>query len=147
MSYLQSSANYSWTAVTTVNDPSVGTATDLDGGGQNDYFLNFAVPFNDIVTQLAAAGISGVDQNSVFSYVIATSTQGNSLNQDINGIGKGYDPNATWSSLGVFADPTSPVAAVPEVNSVMVIAIAGALLIGARWWKSSRLAAARRRVG
>lgn len=40
----------------TVNDPSVGTATDLDVGVQWITSL-ISIPFNDIVTQLAAAGI------------------------------------------------------------------------------------------
>jgi hypothetical protein len=116
VSYTPVAANYNWAPVSLTNDPSVGTATDLDGGGQNDYFLSFAVPFNDVVTQLANLGITGVNDTTTFSYVVATSTQGNSLNQDLNGVGKNYDPNATWSSLGVMADGTSPIAAVPEPN-------------------------------
>lgn len=143
VSYLEGAANYRWTAVNTTNDPSVGTATDLDGGGQVDYFLSFAIPFNDIVTQLAAAGINGVDQNSVFSYVVATSTQGNSLNQDLNGVGKNYDGSATWATLGALADPTSPVASVPEVNPSLAVAALAALIIGSRYYRSRRLASGR----
>ena len=116
ISYTPSAANYNWTAVSLTNDPSVGTATDLDGGGQNDYFLSFAVPFSDVVTQLATLGITGVNDTTLFSYVVATSTQGNSLNQDLNGVDKNYDPNATWASLGVMADGTAPISAVPEGN-------------------------------
>lgn len=116
VSYTPTATNYNWRAVSLTTDPSVGTATDLDGGGQTDYFLGFTVPFNDLVTQLASLGITGVDDTTILSYVVATSTQGNSLNQDLNGVGKNYDPNATWASLGALADPTTALAAVPEAN-------------------------------
>ena len=132
VSYTQTALNYSWSAVTTTNDPSVGSALDLDGGGQNDYFLSFGLPFGDIVTQLATKGII-VDQNSTFSYVISTATQANSLNQDLNGVGKTYDGAATWSALGALSDPMSAagVALVPEPNAAWlagVLMFAGAVL-------------------
>jgi hypothetical protein len=107
MSYAQVAANYHWAPVNTTIDPTVGTATDIDGGGQNDYFLTFSLPFSDVITQLSTRGIAGVDQNSTFSYVMATATQANSLNQDLNGVGKNYDGSATWSTLGALADPIS----------------------------------------
>jgi hypothetical protein len=127
VSYTPTAANYLWRAVNTTNDPSVGTATDLDGGGQNDYFLGFAIPFADVVAQLAAAGIT-IDQNSTLTYVIATATQANSLNQDLNGVGKNYDPSLTWSQLGVVSNPMTAggLAAVPEINPAL---LAGLLLV------------------
>ena len=79
VSYTLTALNYNWSAVNTTIDPTVGTATDLNGDGKNDYFLTFTVPFADVVAQLNAKGIT-VDQNSTFSYVIATATQANSLN-------------------------------------------------------------------
>ena len=117
VTYTQTSANYSWMPVTTINDPSVGTATDLDGGGQNDYFLSFSIAFSDVVAQLSAIGINSFNQNSPLTFVIATSTQGNSLNQDLNGVGASYSGSATWASLGVLTDTVSPTGvfiAVPE---------------------------------
>jgi hypothetical protein len=127
-------ANYSWAAVNTTIDPTVGTATDLDGGGQNDYFLSFSVPFNDIVTKLNAKGITGITPDSAFSYVIATATQANSLNQDLDGVGKTYDASAIWSVLGVVTDSAAPsgVAVVPEMDALFpVIAILSAVI--AHW--------------
>ena len=79
VSYTLTALNCNWSAVNTTIDPTVGTATDLNGDGKNDYFLTFTVPFADVVAQLNAKGIT-VDQNSTFSYVIATATQANSLN-------------------------------------------------------------------
>lgn len=125
VSYTQTSANYSWMAVDAVNDPSVGGALDIDGGGQNDYFLSFSIQFSDVVTQLAARGITGFDQNSQISFVLATSTQGNSLNQDLNGVGKTYDPAATWSSLGVLTAnvSSSGIYLIPEPRASMLLIV------------------------
>ncbi|MEY2526961.1 MAG: hypothetical protein QOE73_1732, partial [Verrucomicrobiota bacterium] len=118
LSYTQSAANYNWTAVNIAIDPTVGSATDLDGGGQNDYFLSFSIPFNDVVVQLAARGITGFNRNSTLSYVIATATQANSLNQDLNGVGKNYDGALSWSALGVVSNPISPAGLpVPEPHT------------------------------
>jgi hypothetical protein len=134
MSYTQTASNYHWAAVNTTIDPSVGTATDLDGGGQNDFFLSFSIPFHDIVTLLATRGITGIDENSTFNYVMATATQANSLNQDLNGPGKNYDGNATWSNLGALSDPLSAsgMSVVPEINPAMAVAAVVALAIAAR---------------
>lgn len=121
VTYAQSSSNYGWTPVTATIDPNA-TNFDIDAGGQTDYFLTFSIPFADIISQLAARGITGIDQNSNFSYVIATSTQGNSLNQDLNGVGKNYNTSSTWGTLGALSDPTQPIAAVPEVESIFGIA-------------------------
>jgi hypothetical protein len=127
VSYTQTALNYNWSAVSLTNDPTVGTATDLNGDGKNDYFLSFSVPFNDVVTQLSARGITGFDQNSPLSYVIATATQANSLNQDLNGVGGNYDANSSWSTLGVQSDGITPAGTpVPETN----VTIAGLLVVG-----------------
>jgi len=141
VSYTETASNYSWTPVNTTIDPSIGTATDLDGGGQNDYFLSFSVPFSDIVGQLAAAGITGFNQNSTLTYVIASATQANSLNQDLNGVDQNYDGSATWSTLGVLSEEMSAagIAAVPETNAVNWIALLAAALIGDRVVRSFRM--------
>jgi hypothetical protein len=123
VSYTITALNYNWTAVNSTIDPTVGGATDINGDGKNDYFLTFTVPFADVVAQLNAKGIT-VDQNSTFSYVIATATQANSLNQDLNGVGAGYDPNAPWVTLGVLTDPiTAGGVPVPEPSAALVAAI------------------------
>lgn len=121
--YLQTGTNYFFTPVTVGIDPSVGTATDLNADGKNDYFLTFSVPFNDVVAQLAARGITGFTENSPLSYVLATSTQGNSLNQDLNGVPKTYDANATWAALGATSNTISSagVYAVPEPGAATLL--------------------------
>jgi hypothetical protein len=118
--YTETATNYNWMAVNLTNDPTVGTATDLDGGGQNDPFLSFAIPLGDVITELAGRGITGINENSVFSYVMATATQANSLNQDLNGVGQTYDGNATWSTLGVVSNGITPAGVVvPEANPIL----------------------------
>lgn len=130
VSYTITALNYSWTAVNSTIDPTVGGGTDLNGDGKNDYFLTFSVPFADVIAQLNAQGITGINQNSTFSYVVATATQANSLNQDLNGVGGSYDGNATWATLGVLSDPlTGGGIPVPEPNAALVAAIVAAIAI------------------
>ena len=145
ISYTLTGTNYNWSQVTAAMDPTA-TNFDIDGGGptEPDYFLTFAIPFSDIVNQLAARGITGVNENTTFSYVIATSTQGNSLNQDLNGVGKNYNTASTWGTLGALADPTTPIAAVPEVNPTMLVVLLALLVIASRHsaqWKPAVLKA------
>jgi hypothetical protein len=123
VSYTPTASNYYWSAVTTTNDPSVGSETDLDGSG-TDFFLGFAIPFSDIVAQLAAAGIA-FDENSTLTYVIATATQANSLNQDLNGVAGSVNSSLTWSQLGVLSNPmtASGLAAVPEINPALWVGL------------------------
>jgi hypothetical protein len=122
VSYAPTASNYHFTAVTSTMDPTA-TNFDIDGGGQNDFFLTFSIPFSDIVAQLAARGITGITEESSFSYVIATSTQGNSLNQDLNGVTGGVNSSQTWAQLGGLSDPTIPIAAVPEINVTASVAL------------------------
>jgi hypothetical protein len=126
VSYTPTATNYNWTVVSPTIDPTVGSATDLDGGGKPDYFLTFSVSFADVVTQLSAKGINGIDENSALSYVISTATQANSLNQDLNGVGKTFDPAAIWSVLGVVSNQMTPagIAVVPETTTIFSLCVA-----------------------
>jgi hypothetical protein len=144
VTYAETAANYHWVPVTAINDPSIGGATDLDGGGQNDQFLSFSVPLNDVVNQLAANGITGFDENTPLAYVIATATQANSLNQDLNGVAGSVNSSSTWASLGVLSDGMTPagVTVVPEVNPAAAVALLSLVLLGARELKRRRAHAA-----
>jgi len=97
--YVQTTSNYDWSPVTITIDPSA-TIFDVDGDGHVDRFLSFAVPFQDLVNRLSAVGITGVDQNTPFQYVIGTSTNANTLNQDISGPNGGTSSSSTWAVLG-----------------------------------------------
>jgi len=96
--YVQTTSNYDWSPVVTI-DPSA-TIIDVDGDGKVDHFLSFAVPFQDLVNRLSAVGITGVNQNTPLQYVIGTSTNANTLNQDISGPNGGTSSTSTWAVLG-----------------------------------------------
>src|ERR1051326_3127492 len=63
-SYVITASNYSWLAVNTTIDPSVGTSTDLNGDGKNDFFLTFSVPFADVIAALSGRGINRNNQDT-----------------------------------------------------------------------------------
>ena len=144
VSYTPTTANYSWMPVTSVNDPTVNGAFDLDGAGDTDHFLSFSIPFSDIVAQFAGNGIAGFNESSTMSYVISTATQANSLNQDLNGVGASYNTSASWSTLGVQSNAMTPasVAVVPEASSMFAVAFVLGLVIAVQHCKSRRSRAA-----
>jgi len=129
--YTESAANYSWAAVTLAIDPSA-TSTDLDGGGDTDYFLTFTLPFADLVT-MAETLVPGFNENSVVSYVAATANQANNLNQDINGLTGGLNSGSTWEALGALSSTytASGIPAMPEPSTatLLFLGLAGLLVI------------------
>ena len=126
-------ANYDFSVVDAMIDPDA-ISYDVDGGGKTDMFLSFSFNFNDVVTLLNAQGIS-IDQNTGVNYVMATATQDNSLNMDLNGVDEtGIGSTNTYSQLGAMSDTFSATGdAVPE-PAVMALLLAGcgSLLIGRR---------------
>lgn len=124
-------ATYNWAPVDNANDPGVPN-TDIDSDGENDYFLSFSVPFAEIVA--AASGTNPTfDEDSPIRYVIGSSTQANSFNQDIGGINGGTSSTLTFSSLGAVsgqysANGASLGALVPEPTSLTLFATVGTLL-------------------
>lgn len=124
--YAETASNFLFTPVTYTNDP---TATTLNfNGDDNDYFINFRLSFQAIVDQMwTNAGIH-IDDTSALSYIIATSTNPNSLNEDLGGTQA--DPTkatATWAALGALTSPLQPTGTgeVPEPGTVVT---AGGLL-------------------
>jgi hypothetical protein len=113
---------YNWSAIDIILDPAA-TSFDLDGDTNTDHFVSWAVPFQDVINGLAAAGISGFDENSPVSYVAGTSTQPNALNQDLGGPPKGGTTSSdTWAVLGAMSD-TTRIAPTPEPNSFALFAL------------------------
>ena len=139
-SYAETAANYSWMAVTSLNDPTA-TTFDIDGGGDTDYFLTFVLPFADLVT-MAATLVPTFNEASVISYVAATATQANSLNQDLNGVTGGVNSTATWTSLGAMSLPFTasggPFTPVPEPSVLAMLSLGVAGLLGFRRRKQAR---------
>ncbi|MGC4017056.1 MAG: hypothetical protein QM755_21465 [Luteolibacter sp.] len=86
------------------------------------------VPFQDVVSFLNTQGYSITDQ-SALRYVLATSTQANSLNQDLGGVNGGVNSSTSWSDLGGFS-PTmnAPGTVVPESSSAW-LGVMGTMLL------------------
>jgi hypothetical protein len=120
-SYGETASNYDWSPVTVTIDPSA-TLFDLDADGNTDRFLSFAVPFQDLVNRLAAVGIAGVDQDTPIRYVIGTSTNGSSFNQDIGGPNDAIDSPSSWTTLGAMSLASAPAASlVPEPGTGLLL--------------------------
>jgi len=123
-------ANYDFSLVDASIDPSA-INFDIDGEGNTDVFLSFSFNFRTIVDLLVAKGIS-LDQNTGINYVMATSTQDNALNMDLNGVDGGIDSTLTYDELGATSDTFSPTGdSIPE-PAVMALLAAGcfSMLIG-----------------
>jgi len=104
--YTETASDYDFRAVNATIDPAA-TTFDLDGAGKTDQFLSFVVSFPDIVSQLAALGITGFTRDTPMRLLAATATQDNSLNEDLNGVAGGINSSTTWQALGGFSQPYS----------------------------------------
>jgi hypothetical protein len=127
-------ANFSYRQVNYLLDG--GTLADEDltqtTTGDPDFYLSFMIPFADLVTYLGSLSIPiNITDTSPLRFVVATSTQVNSLNQDIGGLPKNYNADTTWEGLGNFTPPYNPV---PEPSSSLLLigTLAGGCLIRRR---------------
>jgi hypothetical protein len=138
--YQHTASNYDWAAVGAANY--TGSNFDIDGGGQTDYFMSFGVPFQDIVTNLNTTGSGrpaaiSINQNTNLRFVIATSQQGNSINQDINGGSIAINSTSTYTSLGAMSDTSTMTSqiTVPETGTLGLLSLGGLIfscLVGYR---------------
>ncbi|QHI70305.1 PEP-CTERM sorting domain-containing protein [Tichowtungia aerotolerans] len=127
--------NYYFTLIGAEIDPNA-SSYDVDGGGSTDAFISFSFNFNDIVSVLSSNGIS-IDQSTPINYVMATATQNNSLNMDLNGVNGGTDSTLTFSELGATSDTFSPDG-VPEPAVVALLGTGGLVLMISRRMKQSK---------
>jgi hypothetical protein len=118
-SYDELTSNYDFSAVDGVNDPTA-SSYDIDADGNNDHFLSFVIPFQDIVNAIVAQGIAegntileNFDQDSEFQLVAGTSTQGNALNQDIAGPDGETTSTETWAAIGALSETLSGTGLLP----------------------------------
>ena len=124
---------YDFSSVTTTNDPAtndvdlntpttLGT-TPIADLTINDQFLSFKIPFNNstpatdsLKEALAAKGIA-ITKNTPLRIILATSTQSNSLNSDLNGYNGGVKSSITYINQGAFSPPMSFSNSFPVITS------------------------------
>jgi PEP-CTERM motif len=141
--YLHTTSNYNWAPVSAANY--TGTNFDVDAGGNTDYFMSFSLSFQDLVNAVATTGSGrpvglSITDATAFGFVVATSQQGNSINQDYNGGNVPVNSATTFVSLGAISDGTPAIsAAIPEPGSLALAALgmAGLLLAQKRRPKST----------
>jgi hypothetical protein len=135
--YTETALNYDWSAVSVVNcSECTALDLDLDVDGNNDYFLSFAVPFDDIVAVLAMDGITGVTPSTQISYVIGTSVTPNAYNQDLGGVnGDPPTPATLWSDMDALSVPAG-INPVPEPGTAMLLSFGLGILAASRRLRS-----------
>jgi len=119
-----SGTNYSYRAVNFLSDG--GTTNDITTttSGEIDYYISFTVEFSRVVTFLNTQGIS-INDSTPLRYVVATATQGQSLNQDLGQLPKNFDGVQTWEQLGGFSPTMSATGmVVPEPSTMFLGACA-----------------------
>lgn len=132
-----SAANYNYRAVNFTTDG--GTSNDIgtDNKADTDFYLSFLVPFADLVSFLGnkTPNPISINQNTSLRYVLGTSTQPNSFNQDLGGIDNSKKANVdldqTWAVLGGFTPTTTP-SGVPECSASLLAFIGSMLTFGFR---------------
>jgi len=119
------SSNFLWTAVTvgpSGNDPVSGGTNDIGGDGKTDYFATWKFPFSRLESAALAAGNHTITANSTFRFVVGTSEQSNSMNQDLNGISGNTTSSLTFSALGAVSPTVSPSGGiVPEPQTAAML--------------------------
>jgi hypothetical protein len=133
-SYALTPANYNYRPVNPLIDG--GTTNDVTTAtaGDPDYYVSFMVPFADVVAFLEGRSIR-ITEQSPLQYVSATSTQVNSLNQDLGGVNGGTNSALTWKDLGGFTEVIDATGQpVPEPTAGLL----GLGLLGAAAWRRKR---------
>jgi hypothetical protein len=129
-SYTISVSNYSYRPVDSATDGGTTNDVTTTTRGDPDYYVSFMVPFADVAAFLATRSITITDQTAL-RYVSATSTQANSLNQDLGGVNGGVNSTLTWTQLGGFSQIVNASAsAIPEpsASSLALTALAAGML-------------------
>lgn len=121
-SYVPGTLNYDYRMVNYLLDGGTTNDVTTTTAGDADYYVSFFMPLQDIATFLLTQGISITD-SSPLRYVLATSTQANSLNQDLGGIQGSVNSTLTWVQLGGFTPMiTSSGTLVPEPSCMLLLA-------------------------
>ena len=128
-----SGSNYLWTTVTVGpggNDPVPGGTADIGGDTTTDYFMTWVLPFSQLQAAALTKGFT-VTGSTPFKFVVGTSEQANSMNQDLNGTLGNTTSTLTFAALGVES-PTSSAGGgvVPEPGTLSCLILAFAVGVG-----------------
>jgi hypothetical protein len=139
-SYTPGVSNYNYREVNfgAVDSP----LTDIGAVGpgtkaEPDYYVSFLIPFADVAAFLTNAmptkfnATTPFTENTPIRYVLGTSTQVNSFNQDLGGIDGQVNSGLTWEVLGGFTPTTTP-SGVPECSASLLAFIGSVLTFGFR---------------
>lgn len=110
-----SASNFNYRVVNHITDG--GTTSDLTQSlGDPDYYVSLTVALSDLVSYFGSlSNPISYNEDTPVRYVVVTSTQKNSLNQDLGGIQGGNNSTQTWTQLGGFTPTiTATGAVVPE---------------------------------
>lgn len=127
----------------TTNNAGAVAGTDGNTDADPDWYVSFQLPFASLIAFLADPGemnginnqpITGVDDTTPLAFLVATSTQANSLNQDVGGIDgddPNYDPSLSWEQQpgSPLSDPFTSSGLVPEPSSILMLALGGLVLM------------------
>jgi hypothetical protein len=120
------------TATTSTYNYMQATDTTTTFGANADAWVTFAISFTNLQNAIAtyapsyAATVGTITYQTQFSYIAFTTTQGNSINQDLLGVPKNYTTTTTYANLGVLTPPTTAWGSVPEPATYAQL---GALLL------------------
>ncbi|HSP43361.1 MAG TPA: PEP-CTERM sorting domain-containing protein [Luteolibacter sp.] len=132
-SYDTTSSNFNYRPVDSQSDGGDNDDLTPSSTGDPDYYLSFLIPFADLVDYMAGISID-IDDESPLRFAVATSTQINTLNQDLGGVDGGINSNLTWSELGGFTPWISATGqVVPEPSTTLIsLGMLGGLLLRRR---------------
>jgi hypothetical protein len=139
------------TAINLVTNSTYDVHQTTDGSmlnGTADMFLSFAVSFANLQAAIRAytpQTTFTMTYDTRMSYIGFTSTQANSLNQDLFGTTGNTSSTLTWAQLGAITGPANAWGVVPEpatyVQMAMFVLAGG--LVAHRRRKAARAPAAR----
>lgn len=136
-----SASNYLFTPVTvgpSGNDPVSGGTADISGDGNTDYFATWVLPFSQLQIAAAATGFAGITSSTPLRFVVGTSEQANSINQDLNGTSGNTTSTSTFTTLGAVSPTvTTGGGVIPEPASLSYSFLAFAFFFWAVRWRKA----------
>lgn len=132
--YAPTASNFNYRPVNHLTDGGTTSDSTPATSGDTDYHVSFLVPFANVVSFLNGRNPAiSINENTQLRYVLATSTNPNSLNQDLGGVDGGVNSTSTWAALGGFSPTISSKGQlVPECSASLLAVVGGVVGTGFR---------------